>query len=56
MLVAAVFVAGFGGVAAPTREFSYRILKGYAKDVAHSDWWEFCDLFWEVFTTPSESE
>jgi hypothetical protein len=41
---------------APTPEFSYRILKGYAKDVAHSDWWEFCDLFWEVFTTPSESE
>ncbi len=41
---------------APTPEFSYRILKGYAKDVAHSDWWEHCDLFWEVFTTPSESE
>ena len=40
---------------APTPEFSYRILKGYAKDVAHSDWWEYCDLFWEVFTTPSES-
>jgi len=41
---------------APTPEFSYRILKGYAKDVAHSDWWEFCDLFWAVFTTPDAGE
>ena len=39
---------------APTSEFSYRILKGYAKDVAHSDWWEHCDLFWEIFTTPDK--
>ncbi len=41
---------------APTPAFSYRVLKGYARDVAHSDWWEYCDLFWEVFTTLDEPE
>jgi len=39
-------------IPAPTPDFSYRILKGYARDVAHSDWWEYCDLFWELFTSP----
>jgi len=39
-------------IPAPTPEFSYRILKGYARDVAHSDWWEHCDLFWEIFVAP----
>jgi hypothetical protein len=41
---------------APTPEFSYRIVKGYAKDVAHSDWWEHCDLFWEIFSIPIGNE
>ena len=41
-------------IPAPTPAFSYRVLKGYARDVAHSDWWEFCDLFWSVFTTDGD--
>jgi hypothetical protein len=40
----------------PTSEFNGRIGKGGAKGLAHSNWWELCDLFWEVFTTPDESE
>ncbi len=40
---------------APTPAFSYRVLKGYARDVAHSDWWEHCDLFWDTFTSPDTS-
>ena len=27
-----------------------------ANDLEQSDWWELCDLFWEIFTTPAESE
>lgn len=41
---------------APTPEFSYRILKAYAKDAAHSDWWDSCDRFWEVFSASTESD
>jgi len=40
----------------PPSEFNGRIGNGHAKDLAHSDWWEYCDLLWEVFTTPAESE
>jgi len=40
----------------PAPEFNERVGKGAAKDLAHSDWWEFCDLFWEIFTTAAESE
>ena len=40
----------------PASEFNARIGKGAAKDLAHSDWWELCDLFWEVFITSAEGE
>ena len=40
----------------PAPEFNERVGKGAAKDLAHSDWWEFCDLFWEIFTTDVEGE
>lgn len=40
----------------PLPEFNERIGKGAAKNLAHSDWWEFGDYFWEVFTHPFEGE
>jgi len=40
----------------PASEFNGRVGKGAAKDLAHSNWWEFCDEFWEIFTTPLEGE
>lgn len=49
-------MARHDALGAPTSEFNDRIGKGRAKDLAHSDWWELCNLFWEVFTTPDESE
>ena len=36
----------------PSREFNGRIGKGYAKDLAAANWWEYCDLFWEILTQP----
>ena len=42
----------------PSKEFNGRIGKGHAKDTAAGNWWEHCDLFWEVFTqeTPAEED
>ena len=36
----------------PSRDFNARIGKGHAKDLAAADWWEYCDLFWEILTSP----
>lgn len=49
-------MARHDALGAPTSEFNGRIGKWAAKNLAHSDWWELCGLFWEVFTTPAESE
>jgi len=42
--------------APPKSEFNDRVGKWAAKNLAHSDWWELCDIFWEVFAGIVESE
>ncbi len=42
--------------APPKSGFNDRVGKWAAKNLAHSDWWELCDIFWEVFAGIVESE
>jgi len=40
----------------PSADFEGRTGKHAAKDLAHSNWWELCDEFWQIFTTPQDGE
>ena len=40
----------------PSSGLNAREAKQHAKDVANSDWWLYCDLFWEVLTTPDDEQ
>ena len=50
------YTARHDALPVPNRDFNQRTGKQYAKDLANSDWWAVCDLFWEIFTTPIDGE
>ena len=50
------YTARHDALPTPNLDFNQRTGKQYAKDLANSDWWTVCELFWEIFTTPIEGE